>query len=127
MEDAKGTMTAKASKMFVFYLNLLSPESKYLWNKIVSKQMESNPFVNLQGVSLESPRRMSCQLFDNCDMFHLPTVFPIKAVEQEKYYITNVLKKPQCVNICQFVCCVEQLNAYIAQMLCFFYSPNANQ
>jgi hypothetical protein len=28
-EDAKGAMTAAASQMFTFYLNLLSPESKY--------------------------------------------------------------------------------------------------
>ncbi len=34
--------------------------------------------------------------------------------------------KPQHVNVQQFVCHVEQLNAYIAQMLCFYYSPNAN-
>jgi hypothetical protein len=46
--------------------------------------------------------------------------------EQEKYYITNVLKKPQRINIRQFVRHVEQLNAYIAQMPCFCYSPNAN-
>ncbi len=46
---AKGTMTAAASKMFSFYSNLLSPESKYLWNKIVGEQMESDPYVNLQG------------------------------------------------------------------------------
>jgi hypothetical protein len=59
-------------------------------------------------------------------MFHLLTVFPINAAEQKKYYITNVLKKPQRVNLCQFVCCVEQLNAYIAQMLCFYYSHNTN-
>jgi hypothetical protein len=26
----------------------------------------------------------------------------------------------------QFVCPVEQFNAYIAQMPCFYYSPNAN-
>ncbi len=59
VEDVKGAMTAAASQMFAFYSNLLSPESKYLWNKIVSKQTESNPFVNLQGVSLvEGPRRM---------------------------------------------------------------------
>jgi hypothetical protein len=38
----------------------------------------------------------------------------------------NVLKKPQCVNERQFVRHVEQLNAYIAQMPCFYYSPNAN-
>jgi hypothetical protein len=52
MEDAKGAMTAAASQMFTFYLNLLSSKSKYSWNKIVSKQMESDLFVNLQGVSL---------------------------------------------------------------------------
>jgi hypothetical protein len=34
---AKGAMTAAASKMFLFYPNLLSLESKYSWNKIVGK------------------------------------------------------------------------------------------
>ncbi len=42
------------------------------------------------------------------------------------YYITNVLKKPQSINVRQFVRRVEQLNAYIAQMPSFYYSPNAN-
>jgi hypothetical protein len=125
-EIAKGTMTAAASVMFAFYLNLLSPESKYAWNKIVSEQTESNPFVNLQGVSLESPRGMSCESFNNCIMFHLLTTFPINATEQENYYVTNVLKKPQRINVRQFVRRVEQLNAYIAQMPCFYYSPHAN-
>ncbi len=69
---------------------------------------------------------MSCKLFNDCVMFHLLTAFPINAVEQEKYYISNVLRKPQCINIRQFVWGVEQLNAYIAQMLCFYYSPNSN-
>ncbi len=126
MEDAKGAMTAAASQMFTFNLNLLSPKSKYSWNKIVSKQMENNPFVNLQGVSLEGPRGMSHKSFNNCVMFHLLTAFPINAAEQEKYYILNVFKKPQRINIRHFVPRVEQVNAYIAQMPCFYYSPNAN-
>jgi hypothetical protein len=112
--------------MFVFYLNLLSPKSKYSWNKIVSERMESNPFFNLHGVSLEGPRGMSCKLFNDCAMFHLLTASPINAAEQEKYYITNVLKKPQRINIRQFTRRVEQLNAYIAQMPCFYYGPNTN-
>jgi hypothetical protein len=119
-------MIAAANLMFRFYSNLLSPKSKYAWNKIVKKQMEGDPFVNLQGVSLEGPRGMSCKLFNDCTMFHLLTAFPINAAEQEKYYISNVLKKSQRINVCQFVCCIEQLNAYIAQMPCFYYSPNAN-
>jgi hypothetical protein len=59
-------------------------------------------------------------------MFHLLTAFPINVAEQEKRYITNVLKKPQRINVRQFVWRVEQLNAYIAQMPCFYYSPHAN-
>ncbi len=123
---AKGTMTAAASKMFMFYSNLLSPESKYTWNNIVDEQMESYPYVNLQGDTLEGPRGMSPKSFNDCVMFHLLTAFPINAAEQEKYYISNVLRKPQRINIRQFVRRVEQLNAYTAQMLCFYYSPNAN-
>ncbi len=69
---------------------------------------------------------MSCKLFNNCVMFHLLTAFPVNAAEQEKYYVTNVLKKPQRVNVRQFVRCVEQLNTYIAQIPCFYYSPHAN-
>jgi hypothetical protein len=125
-ETAQGAMTAAANLMFMFYSNLLSPESKHAQNKIVVQQMEGDPFVNLQGVSLEGPRGMSRKLFNDCMMFHLLTAFPINAAEQEKYYISNVLKKPQHVNVRQFVCRVEQLSAYIAQMPCFYYSPNAN-
>jgi hypothetical protein len=70
---------------------LLSPKSKYAWNKIVVEQMEGDPYVNLQGVSLEGPREMSRKSFNNCMMFHLLTAFPINAAEQEKYFISNIL------------------------------------
>jgi hypothetical protein len=96
-ETAKGVMTAATSEMFAFYSNLRSLESKYMWNKIVSKQIESNPYVNLQGVSLEGPRGMPCKSFNDCVMFYLLTAFPINAAEQEKYYVTNVLKKPSAL------------------------------
>ncbi len=125
-ETAQGAMTAAANLMFTFYLNLLSPKSKYAWKKIVVKQMEGNPCANLQGVSLEGPRGMSRESFNDCVMFHLLSAFPINAAEQESYYISHILKKPQPINVRQFVCRVEQLNAYIAQMHCFYYSPNAN-
>jgi hypothetical protein len=100
---AKGAITTAAGKIFLFYSNLISPESKYACNKIVSEQAESNPYVNLQGDTLEGPRGMLPQLFHHCVMFHLLTAFPINAAEQEKYYISNVLKKPQHVNVRQFV------------------------
>jgi hypothetical protein len=44
--SAKSAMTTAASKMFTFYSNLVSPESKYARNKIVGKQTESDLYVN---------------------------------------------------------------------------------
>ncbi len=97
--DAKGAMTAAASQIFTFYSNLLSPKSNYLWNKIVSEQTESNLFVNLQGVSLEGPRpkgNVSQVVYQLHDVSPAHCI-SINTAEQEKYYITNVLKKPQHV------------------------------
>ncbi len=47
---AKGAMTIAKNKMFAFYSNLFSPENKYAWNKIVRRQTESDPYVNLQAL-----------------------------------------------------------------------------
>ncbi len=58
-------------------------------------------------------------------MFHLFTVFPNNAAELERYYLTNVLKKPQCISVHQFVQRVAQLISYIVQLPCWFHSPSA--
>ncbi len=111
-------MTA-SSKMFAFYSNLLSPESKYTWNKIVSKQMESNPFVNLQDVSLEGPRGMSCMSFNDCVMFHFLTVFPINAAEQENYCHQCTYEAPvhQCTSVCTLCRAAQCLHCPDAMLL----------
>jgi hypothetical protein len=75
-------------------------------------------------MSKKGPRGLMCESFDKCVMFHLLTVFPNNAAEQEKYYLSNVLKKPQRVGVRQFVQHVEQLNAYATQLPCWYYSPS---
>jgi hypothetical protein len=88
--------------MFQIYANLLSVNAKYPWNKIIHEQTASDPYTDLQGCPKKGPRGFSCKSLNNYVMFHLLTVFSNNAAEQEGYYITNVLKKPQCVSICQF-------------------------
>ena len=75
-------------------------------------------------MSKKGTRDPTRQSFDNCIMFHLLTVFPNNAAEQEKYYLSNVLKKPQRVGICQFLQRAEQPNAYIVQLPCWYHSPS---
>jgi hypothetical protein len=84
MEDAKGAMTAATSQMFMFFLNLLSPKSKYSWNKIVSKQTESILFVNLEGVSLEGPRGMYFTF-----SLHSPSMQLSKKITTSRMYLRS--------------------------------------
>jgi hypothetical protein len=112
--------------MFQFYVNLLSSGAKYAWNKIVQEQTEADPFKDLQGMSRKGPRGLLHESFDKWVMFHLLTVFPNNPAEQEKYYLSNMLKKPQRVSICQFVQRVEQLNAYVVQLSCWYYCRSYN-
>jgi hypothetical protein len=100
-------------------MNLLSLDAKYSWNRIVREQTETDPFKDLQGMLRKGPRDLARESFNTCVMFHLLTVFLNNAAEQEKYYLSNVLKKPQRVGVCHFVQQVEQLNAYLVQLPCW--------
>ncbi len=118
-ETAKNKREAPAIKMFQFHTNLLSSNAKYSWKKIVEEQTEADPFKDLQGASRKGPRGLTRESFNDCIMFHLLTVFLKNVAEQEKYYLSNVLKKPQRVGVRQFVQHVEQLNTYIVQLPCW--------
>jgi hypothetical protein len=109
-EKAKAKIELAAVDMFQLYANLLSINAKYTLNKVIHKQTQSDPYTDLQGCSRKGP---SCKSLHDCMTYHLLTVFPNNAAEQIRYYITNVLKKPQHISMQQFVQCVEQLNSYI--------------
>jgi hypothetical protein len=96
---AKGTTKNKKEfsikEMYQFYTNLLSADAKYMWNKIVKEQTESDLFKGLQGMSRKGPRGLLHELFHDCVMLHFLTMFPNDAAEEEKYHLSNMLKKPQ--------------------------------
>ena len=102
LEDAAEAMTKcdkAAENMFQLYANILSVDARYPRNKIVQEQTNAHPYTDLQGLTRKGPRGLSRKSFEDCVMFQLLTVFPNNAAEQERYYITNVLKKPQCISI----------------------------
>ena len=81
----------------------------------------------MKGVThLETPTK-SWDSFNECVTFHLLQVFCHDVGETLKYYITNMLKKPNRVLIRQFFVRVEQLNSYLETLPCLFNSPKANQ
>ncbi len=93
-ETTKNQKEAAATEMFQFYANLFSLDTKYVWNKIVREQMEADLFKDLKGMSRKGPRGLLQESFNDCVMFHLLTVFPNNAAEQEKYYLLTCSRSP---------------------------------
>ena len=50
-------------------------------------------------------------------------MFPGDAAEQQCYYISNLLKKPQQVPVRYFFQQVEELNGYLSYLPCTYNSP----
>ena len=76
--------------------------------------------------STKKNRRRTKVSFDDCVIHHLLTVFPLTdAAEQQKYYISNVLKKPQRVSVRAFFTRVEQLNNYVKLLPGVYNSPQS--
>jgi hypothetical protein len=57
-----------------------------------------------------------------CEIFHLLWVFQSDAAEIQKFYIGNGSKKSNIVPIRQFMQRIHQLNGYLDQLPCLFYS-----
>jgi hypothetical protein len=110
-EKAKAKAELAAQEIFQLYASLLSVDPKEAWNNIIHEQTQSNPYTDLQGISRKGLRGYSRKSFNHCMTFHLFTLFPNNAAKQERYYITNVLKKPQHVSVRQFVKHVKQLDS----------------
>jgi hypothetical protein len=126
--EKKVALEAKATAaegFFSLYANLLSEDARFRWDKIVSSQIGAAPWTDLQGNEHEKEREKSMESFQDCITFHLLDMFPGDAAEQQRFYISNVLKKPQRVPVRYFFQRVEQLNSYLSHLPCTYDSPRA--
>eukprot|EP00804_Cyclotella_cryptica_P009741 CCRYP_011259-RA/>CCRYP_011259-RA protein AED:0.52 eAED:1.00 QI:0/0/0/0.5/1/1/2/0/396 len=127
LEAARLAITMAGAKPFALIGNLLSNEARQPWEKIIEAQVTRIPWEDIKGVPHTETPTKTWDSFHECVMFHLLQVFRHDAGKALKYYITNTLKKPNRVSICQFFVRVEQLNSYLETLPCLYYSPKANQ
>ena len=76
---------------FLLYENLLSNNALAKWSKIVSSQTKAAPWTNLNSCIHKTAREKKMQAFEDCITFHLLTIFPTVAAEQQWYYIKRSL------------------------------------
>eukprot|EP00804_Cyclotella_cryptica_P007762 CCRYP_001368-RA/>CCRYP_001368-RA protein AED:0.24 eAED:0.47 QI:0/0/0/1/1/1/2/0/781 len=119
-------MTDSALEVFQLYANLLTEEACQPCDLIVKEPTESSPFHDIFRVERKkSPGKMS-ESFRRCQLLHLQSCFAHDAGKNLKFYISNCLKKPNKVQVHQFVQCVMRLNNYVEDLPCLYYSPSAS-
>jgi hypothetical protein len=114
-----------AEGFFSLYANLLSVEARTHWDKLVDRQIGVAPWTDLKGREQRVSRTKTYKSFLDCTKHHRLTVFREDAAEQQKFYISNILKKPQRVMVHMFFTRVEQLNSFVSQLPCLYNSPHA--
>ena len=87
-------VTIAGAKPFKLYGNLLSDKARQPWEKIINSQVMQAPWEDVFRISLTETPTKKWSSFHECVRFHLQTIFYIDAKEALKYYITNMLKKP---------------------------------
>jgi hypothetical protein len=63
VEEATTNRDKAAKDMFQLYVNLLSVDARYAWNKIVHEQTKADPYTDLQGLTRKGPRGNVTQVF----------------------------------------------------------------
>ena len=86
-------MTAEG--FFLLYKNLLSKDAQFHWDDIVLEQIRAAPWINLRGKKHKRAHEKMQESFQGCITFHLQTMFPSDATEQQHFDISNIMKKAQ--------------------------------
>ena len=72
--DKKVTVKKKAKaaeNFFLLYMNLLSEDAHFQWDKIVSSQVDTAPWTDVRGIEQPDARTKSYMSFMDCVMLHL--------------------------------------------------------
>ncbi len=93
---AEEAQAASAEGFVLLYANLLSKDARFRWDKtIVSSHVRTAPWTDLQGNEHTKEHGKSMGSFQDCITFHLLDMFLGDAAEQQRFYVSNLLKKPQ--------------------------------
>ncbi len=118
-------LESASQAIFMQYANQLSETARRPWSTIVGEQIDCEPWVDVYGKEHPKKRPASWASFLECVQLHLQTVFRTDAAEQERFYISNGLKKPNRVPIRDFVQRIQRLNGYLDLLPCLFHSSKA--
>ena len=89
-------------------------------------QTESLMYTNIFGVKQRKSPGKTTNLFQMYQLLHLRSCFSHDAGKNLRFYILNCLKKPNKVQLRQFMWCMLQLNNCREDLLHLYYIPSTS-
>ena len=99
VSDAKAEFLKAMQKPFDLIRQLLIGEARTQWDKVVSEMFDRSTWEGLNGKTYQGPRMRTWKSLKDCIELHKLTVLPTNAAEKQRFYVQQVLRKPQRVTI----------------------------
>jgi len=125
VSEAKAEFLKAVQKPFDLVHQLLIGEAQTQWDKIVKKMFDRDTWIGVNRKTHDGPRVRTWKSLTDCIELHKLTVLPADAAEKQRFYVQQVVRKPQRVTIRQYMLGMGVLNDYIAHLPSIFYSSKA--
>jgi len=116
LQTAREGAIAEITKAYELIWNYFVGEAGTQWDKITLEMHSKDPWFGLDRTWAS---------FLDCIELHKLTIFAVDAVEMQRYYMQQSVKKPQCVPVCQYMARMGLLNDYLAYLPTVKDSPKA--
>ncbi len=114
VSEAKAEFLKAVQKPFDLVRQLLIREARTQWDKIIKEMFDHDTWVGVNRKAREGPRMRTWKSLTDCIELHKLTVLPADAAEKQRFYVQQVVRKPQCIRIRQYILPMGVLNDYIA-------------
>ena len=95
VSDAKAEFLKAMQKPFDLVRQLIIGEARTQWDKVVSEMFNRDTWEGVNGKTYQGPRMRTWKSLTDCIELHKLTVLPTDAAEKQRFYVQQVVRKPQ--------------------------------
>ncbi len=116
LKAKKSIVVELAQKAYELFRCFIVGEAQMQLDRIVNEMHTKKPWIGVNGKSNKGICMKSWILLMDCIELHKLPIFPADAGEKQRYYMQQLIKKPQRVTVRQFVLRMRVLHDYLAYL-----------
>jgi hypothetical protein len=116
LQEAQKAHNKAIAKSYEQLRNLLSGNAQSQWDCICRKMHEHDSWAAVNGQMTKGGHPRTWMSFLNCLELHKLIVFSADTAKRQRFYIQQVVRKPQRATVRQHISCMGVLNDYVKHL-----------